>query len=765
MRINRQIHFKLFVTLCSFLIVAACAPLKSGNMQSGTLSRGAVSDNRYQDTEWGLSDTYVMLSEPITGQDEKQQEDVEPESDQTEAQELLDLQRLGKWEKGVPAQVSSEDEIVYDFPVTMNRQVQYYIDFFTGKGRDSFAIWLERSGRYIPMIQQNLDEAGLPRDLAYLAMIESGYNERAYSRAKAVGIWQFIAGTGRKYGLEINSYVDERRDPVKSTHAAVSYLSSLYDEFGSWHLAVAAYNAGEGKIAKAISKYNSTDFWEIAQGKYLHLETKRYVPKLIAAIMIAKEPEKYGFDDIQYEAPLAYETVEVPRWTSIKAVALACEMDSDALKKFNNELRREFTPPDRNSYSFKVPAGKADVVEKNLPRVQAVVSTGFKTHTVKSGESLNSICKKYDLTKTVVLKSNNLRTAGLQPGQRLRIPYQMTTYEMLPEGKTALGYLAAEASDGSFIIHKVRAGDTVYELAKLYNVPVHLIAAWNDLSDISKIRTGQQLVLYVKKSENIQVANSSSQGSQMRKQLAPERVKEEAGTDGKRANFAMASSHAEREDADSAQYYLVQEGDSLWSIAQQYNMEAREIVNQNSLASNVIHPGDRLLVRVSAEQAAPELYHEVRAGDSLWTIARQYNIEAQEIVNQNSLASNVIHPGDKLLVRAAAEQAAAEIYYEVRNGDSLWSIARQYNVSPEEIRQWNNLNDNMIHPGTRLLLRLAAAGEPMVDTYYNVRNGDSLWSIARQYNISPEEIIKWNNLKNSTIHPGNRLVLRIASGG
>ena len=766
MRINRPVLYKILATIYFTTLFSACAPLKTGNMEKQESPLEAISDAGHQNPDWGGSDTYATLADPDTEQEGMLQGDVEPEPEQTIDQELIDLQNLGTWEQGVPAQVYSEDEVEYDFPVTVNRQVEYYLDFFTGKGRKSFALWLARSGRYVPMIHQQLVDAGLPRDLAYLAMIESGYNERAYSRAKAVGIWQFIASTGRNYGLEINSYVDERRDPIKSTRAAVAYLSALYDEFDSWYLAVAAYNAGEGKIRKAIKKYDTTDFWEIAQGKYLKLETKRYVPKLIASIIIAKEPEKYGFDNIQYEAALDYEMVNVPRWTSVKAVALACNMKPDDLKKYNNELRKEFTPPDRSPYPFKVPAGKGRDVEKNLPRVQAVVSTDFKTHTVRSGETLNSICRKYNLTKTVILKSNNLRSAGLQPGMRLRIPYQTTTYEMLPEGTVARGYLAADASDGSFIIHKVRAGDTVYELARFYNVPVHLIAAWNDIDDISRIRAGQQLIFYVRKAEKTQLASLSSSGDTV-KQLAPGRMKETVTDDaGQQVKVELASVRAELKSSDTNEYYQVKEGDSLWSIARQYNVDVRELRNRNGLASNVIHAGDRLQVGGVSGKAAGEFYYQVRSGDSLWTIARQHDVSPDEIRQWNKLPDNVIHPGNRLVLRIAdAGEPFVDTYYQVRSGDSLWSIARQYDVSPDEIKDWNNLRDNVIHPGNRLVLRVADAGGPMVDTYYQVRSGDSLWSIARQHDVSPDEIKKWNNLKNSTIHPGNRLILKIASGG
>jgi len=712
MNTNKSIIYNILTTVCCFAVIAACSPVRTGDLDRDLNTQRAASGSGGMNPEWGK-----LTVQPQTASNKEPEGplfgDVEPEHEKTKAQELKDLERLGKWEQGVPAVEYSDEKVVYDFPVTINRQVQYYLDFFTGKHRKSFALWLSRSGRYLPMIHEHLRDAGLPEDLVYLAMIESGYNERAYSRAKAVGVWQFIRPTGRHYGLVINEYVDERRDPIKSTQAAVSYLSELYNEFGSWYLAVAAYNAGEGKIRRAIKKYNTTDFWEIAEGRYLKLETKRYVPKLIAAIIISKEPEKYGFDNIVYEPPLAFETVEVPRWTSFKAVALACEMAPKELKRYNNQLRKGFTPPGRASYPFKVPVGKKVDVEKNLPRVQAVVSTEFKTHKVRKGETLNDVCRRYGLTKTVVLKSNNLRSGGLQAGQRLRIPYQTTTYEMLPEGTVAKGYQVAAANGGNFILHKVRPGQTVSELANLYSVPVHLIAAWNDLHDISKIRAGQQLVFYVKDSE-VKVAGVSSGSGSSSRQLAPTHNKESVNAEVKKSQQVRFEPSAERENlhnSGSGNYYVVKKGDSLWEIAGQFDMDTNKLMQLNGRKSNVIHPGERL-----------------------W-------------------------------VTAGASPTGSEFYYQVRRGDSLWSIARNYNFTTEEVKRWNNLRDNTIHPGNRLLLKSADTREPMSDTFYQVRSGDSLWSIARTHNISPEKIKKWNNLQNNTIHPGNRLLLKLAKGG
>jgi membrane-bound lytic murein transglycosylase D len=709
MSITRPIICKILTFSSCIAVLAACAPVKTGDINREYQAPIIDSVEQNTDFNWGPNSYYPP---ELSSADEEGRlfGDVEPEPEQTKDQELQDLELLGDWDQGVPAVIPSDDVVENDFPVTLNKQVQYYLDFFMGKQRDSFAVWLSRSGRFLPIIQEQLGEAGLPGDLAYLAMIESGYNERAYSRARAVGIWQFIKSTGRNYGLEINTYIDERRDPVKSTQAAVSYLSDLYSEFGSWYLAVAAYNAGEGKIRKAIKKYNTTDFWEIAQGKYLKLETKRYVPKLIAAILIAKEPEKYGFTNIEYEPPLVYETVNVPRWTAFKAVALAGNIAPDTLKRYNNELRKEYSPPDKASYPFKVPAGKKDQVEKNLPRVQAVVSTGFKTHTVKKGETLDRICRKYGLTKTVVLKSNNLGSTGLKAGQRLRIPYQITSYEMLPEGSVAKGYLAAEEAGGNFVLHKVRPGETISHLTRLYSVPVHLIAAWNDIDDISRIRAGQQLVFYVKNSENRVAALSS--GNKKAHTLTPGRQKDVLKNDSQpeQVQVKPASMQEALPGDDSGQYYLVREGDSLWSIARRFDLDSRELQQLNSLTTNVIHPGDHILL-------------------------------------------------------SRSQPAGAEFYYDVRKGDSLWTIAKTYKVSADQIKRWNNLTGNMIHPGKQLLLKVADAEEPMVETFYQVRNGDSLWTIARMHNISTDEIKRWNKLKNNTIYPGNRLLIKIASGG
>jgi membrane-bound lytic murein transglycosylase D len=213
----------------------------------------------------------------------------------------------------------------FDIPIVINDKVEQFIQCFQTTLREKFVTWLARSGKYIPFMKRLLKEQGLPEDLVYMALIESGFDPYAYSRSKAVGPWQFIYLTGKRYGLKVNWWVDERRDPEKSTVAAAKYLKDLYETFACWYLAAAGYNAGEYKIIKAIKRYRTEDFWKLTKERYLRRETKDYVPLMIAAALIAKDPEKYGFADVEYQEPLRYQKVKVPELTDLSHIAKACE--------------------------------------------------------------------------------------------------------------------------------------------------------------------------------------------------------------------------------------------------------------------------------------------------------------------------------------------------------------------------------------------------------------------------------------------------------
>jgi len=311
----------------------------------------------------------------------------------------------------------------FDIPIVINARVEQFIECFQTTVRERFVIWLARSQKYIPLMKNLFKEHGLPEDLVYIAFIESGFDPYAYSRSRASGPWQFIYWTGKKYGLEVNWWVDERRDPEKSTLAAAKYLKDLYERFECWYLAAAGYNAGEYKIIKAMRRFRTEDFWKLAEYRYLKRETKNYVPQMIAAALIAKDPERYGFTDVEYEKPLRYEKVRVPGLTGLSLVAKACETSVEEIKNLNPELQRGVTPPNEDAYEIKIPLGKKDLFLKNFEGLQDLEKFQFKTHLVKTGETLSGIARRYRVDLEPLLELNHIKKKSrISKGMILLIP-------------------------------------------------------------------------------------------------------------------------------------------------------------------------------------------------------------------------------------------------------------------------------------------------------------------------------------------------------
>jgi len=505
---------------------------------------------------------------------------VEPEEVLNE--ELTALDRTGAWTDGQSETIAQvEPEVIFDFPITINKQVEFYLNTFQNRQRRYFKRWLARSGKYLPYIQEKFHQAGLPRDLAYLAMIESGFNPSAYSRARAVGLWQFMKSTGRNYGLRVNRWIDERRDPEKATMAAIAYLDALHSEFGDWYLAVASYNAGEGKIRRGIKRYKTRDFWQLAHHRFLRLETKRYVPKLIAAIMIAREPAKYGFTDIKYQRPVPCDLVTVPARTDLAAVAAAAKTDIRTIRELNNALRKNQTPPNPENFQVKVPLGSRPLVVQNLKRLHPVVTTGWKTHIVRRGDTLARICRRYRLNKKTLLKANNLHTARLHRGRHLRIPYRTTRYVLLNEGETMATRYAHSGKNTPLILHQLKKGETLSKISKQYQVPVALIKQWNDIKNVRRIRVGQQIALYVDRPGRISPIEPTVSSGPHYLTL----------TDTKKQKPGYNETDYE------LTWYKVRNGDSIWTIARRFRVSATDIRRWNNLRSNLIHPGKKLVVK------------------------------------------------------------------------------------------------------------------------------------------------------------------------
>ncbi len=293
-------------------------------------------------------------------------------------------------------------------PMVMNDHVKDELLLFQTRLKERFGRWLSRSGIYLPMMQKIFKEENLPEDLVYLALIESGFHPKAHSPAKAVGPWQFIKGTAERYGLRINKWIDERRDPVKSTMAAAQYLADLYGMFNSWTLSMASYNAGEGRIMRAMAATKAQDFWELRQSNHIHSETKAYVPKFMAATMIAKDPQKYGFF-VDYQDPLHYEEVEIAVATPLKRIAKAAGVSVQEILSFNPELKQETTPPGYPKYRLKLPFGAKKSFLENF-KLEKVVKKKIKALSKKA-----KVLKKKKIT---VKKSRKYRMTKAEKKDR-----------------------------------------------------------------------------------------------------------------------------------------------------------------------------------------------------------------------------------------------------------------------------------------------------------------------------------------------------------
>jgi len=390
------------------------------------------------------------------------------------------------------------DNSRYDFPITVNARVEGWIDYFTGRGRDHMVRYLGRSGKYIPIMKQIFKKSGLPEDLVYLALIESGFNLRAKSRAKAVGPWQFMKPTGKRYGLRVDGWVDERRDPLRSTQAAANYLKDLYLMFESWYLAASAYNAGEYKILRAIEELKTNNFWRISDTKMIRRETKDYIPKLIAAAIIAKNPDKYGFKEVVYQEPLEFEEVIIGSPIKLREVAKVADASEDDILDLNPSFVRGMIPPD-GSYDVRVPVGKRVIVERTLATSGQEMEKGDvpKEHVVKSGESLQSISNKYHLKPRDLAAANNLSTRErLSPGSTLLIPSSSEKQQPVkkePTKRTVSSVAQITPTiDGNFIIHTVKNGESLWSISEKYDVTVQNIFKWNALKR-SHIVPGKKL--------------------------------------------------------------------------------------------------------------------------------------------------------------------------------------------------------------------------------------------------------------------------------
>ncbi|MGC9364391.1 MAG: LysM peptidoglycan-binding domain-containing protein [Fidelibacterota bacterium] len=382
------------------------------------------------------------------------------------------------------------------FPLVSSRQIQRIIEYFQTREHDRFQEWLNNAGLYKAHMMPILRDYGLPEEIFYLALIESGYNPIAYSYAHAAGQWQFIASTGALYGLKRNWWIDERRDPIKSTYAAAKYLKKLYEEFDDWFLALAAYNTGELRVWRAIRREGTRDYWKL---RSLPKQTRNYIPTLMAGMTIALNPAKYGFENNPKET-WQWDEVIINGCYEFEDIARVSGISSSVLKEYNPELRRWITPPDVENYVLRVPVGKGAGLAEKLAELPSVDSKPqWTTHRVRRGQTLSYIARKYGTSVSALIAANNIRNKNqIKVGQVLRIP-------------TSNYYAAPSASsDQDMITHVVRKGETLSEIGERYGVGVSKIRSLNDLYGKRYIYPGQRLKIPGKKSQTVQYSSTPS---------------------------------------------------------------------------------------------------------------------------------------------------------------------------------------------------------------------------------------------------------------
>jgi len=495
-------------------------------------------------------------------------------------------------------------------PLVMNSHVEKALNLFKGTHRKFFINSYIRSGKFRPFIVASLKEAGLPEELSWLPLIESGYKVRALSHARALGLWQFIASTGYKFGLKRDHWIDERMDPEKSTLAAINYLKELHQIFGDWTTALAAYNCGEGLVLRRIrsQKVNYLDnFWDLYER--LPSETAFYVPKFMAVLHIIKNPKAHGFDLPPVDEPIPAETVQMNKQVKVSTIAEHIGVPADPLMELNAELRQGTTPP--RPYEIKLPAGKGCVLlakMEDIP-VWSPPVPAFVTHRVARGETLSTIARRYGTSVQSIRATNRISNSNIiRVGARLKIPTSASRASLAARsGETKV------VSKKEPIFHKVARGETLSTIARRYGTSVRDIMQENHLSSTNLIRAGSTL------------------------KISP------SGT-----HSSVAARPAS---------YVVRNGDSLWLIAQRFGTTVNAIQTANGLRTARLSIGQTLRIPgKSAAGASGETTvapYLVRKGDSPYLIAQKYRMDLSDFLRLNKLTPrSTIYPGQKLLVKA-----------------------------------------------------------------------------------------------------------------
>lgn len=635
-----------------------------------------------------------------------------------------------------PAGVNPMTGVMSEFqiPLTDNEYVQNSIKFFTeNKGHKFFQKWLERTGRWFPMMRRIAKEENVPEELIYLSMIESGMNPRAISKASAVGLWQFMRTTGELYGLKANYWFDERRDPEKATRAAMKHMRDLYAQLGDWHLVLAAYNCGLGGVKRAITRSHKEhpNYWEVRN--FLPKETRNYVPLYIATAKISLNPEMYGFNELQFHPKYDYETFPISEAVDLKALAKCSNTTPEILEELNSELLNSCTPPNTPNYVLKLPVGIKSLFATNYSKLPEEEKRSWVLHEVRKNETLQSISDRYGSTSDLIISANNLsgKKKRLHSGDLLRVPFisgvivpesaiaeaqqpaskpdelekntttspePRTTAPKTPELQTNVTTTTENTKN---IQHRVSKGETLHSISKRYGVRIADLRNWNNIPyDSDEIVLNDKLVIFV----------------------------------------------------------------------------GKEIATNEPAKSNAKH----------SVVASKIVKHKVRAGETLAQIADDYDVSVASIAKLNGFGKkNKIQAGETLKIQTTSSGSQVSVAvtnpprrgagttHKVRKGESLYQIAETYGVSRDDIASWNPslVKKGTVYAGTQLKIfgqntakgsaSASAQGEGKSAKTYKIRKGDTLAAISRKFGVSISHLQKINkNIDGTDLQIGQNLKIQ-----
>lgn len=633
---------------------------------------------------------------------------------------------------------------VFDLPVEINDRVLSQLRMFKERAPSHFQRWLERKGRWEQEFTAKLAARGMPTDLIYLAMIESGFSSRATSPAAAAGIWQFIPSTGRRYGLRVDRFVDERRDPWKATDAALDFLSSLYLRYGDWRLAMAAYNCGEGCIDRAIRRLGRPDYWNLP----IPAETRNYVPRIFAAAILGKRPEVHGFQYTPWQ-PLVCDTFTVEGGIPLLKIAEVVGAPAESLAMMNPALIKGMTPPTAEPYLLRLPPGTRPVFDSAYAFLEKSFQAPQPTrlaHRVRRGETLQRIAIKYGVTVASLKSWNRLRGKKVKAGRTLTIyaddirTANVPIWQEPPLERRA--HITARAGSSTRTpFHRVRRGETLPRIAAKYDVSVADLRSWNDIAGSGKLKAGRTL------------------------QVGPP-VEDPTLADIPRTQVASVQADSPNDSSSEVEErstpavatkvtHKVRRGETLQRIARRYDVTVRNLMDWNDLPSARVKAGTRLKVLTgeasSAEaprQARANLSeskastrtasHRVRRGETLSSIALKHGLTTRELMSLNGLRGSRVRVGQSLRIPGSPDPEPRETAEAERSETPTPRISFQ-KVKPSTIEN------------------------TMRTTVYTVRPGDTLYSIARARSTTVDTLKQLNGLRKADLRVGQ--VIKVPGEG